>query len=209
MSNIKLAIIVSVALLATALISTGGYFGYQKWFKSETDQSNLIDNPSTTPDRNYAVYNAVLSNKLQHYDGSSTIVISEITGVNGKVGITLQEKFTELKLDTISSYNNENINETTLLRNLNFGNEYILLSKGEQEAYLSGDGGMWEDFYQQHPTAQGITTLSAVGFSNDGNQALVDILTISGFDVCDGTLILLEKANGGWTIVGSTLSLIC
>jgi len=49
---------------------------------------------------------------------------------------------------------------------------YELVDKAEIDAIFE-KGGWWTDYYKRYPNSQGFLTLSRVGFSPDGKQALL------------------------------------
>lgn len=61
----------------------------------------------------------------------------------------------------------------------------------------------YDGVYARYPDAAGVLTLSQVGFSSDGRQALVFYGLHSSADVGRGFAVLLEWAPGSWTIVGT------
>jgi hypothetical protein len=68
----------------------------------------------------------------------------------------------------------------------------LLLSSGTNQA--------WKNFYLQYPYAQGITTLSRVGFNHNQSQALVYLRTETDNLSHQEIYFVLMKENGNWRI---------
>ena len=70
---------------------------------------------------------------------------------------------------------------------------------------ITGEGAYnspkWQAFHLKHPDSAGVITLSDVGFSPGGDQALIYAASSSGSLAGSGGWILLEKRDGHWTIV--------
>ena len=56
----------------------------------------------------------------------------------------------------------------------------------------------WKQFYEEYPGAQGILTISRVGFNPDKNEAVVYIQNVASLIVASGKLFFLTKKNGSW-----------
>lgn len=59
----------------------------------------------------------------------------------------------------------------------------------------------WDDFYKTLPLADGIVRVSRVGFSTDGNRAVVYLYWSAAPLGGDGRFRYLEKKNGDWTVI--------
>ena len=70
------------------------------------------------------------------------------------------------------------------------------------ELFKSGDEAGWEVFHTRFPDAQGIYTLSRVGFNEEGNQALV-YMGLQSQDFTGGYYSFLGKDEGMWTSLSS------
>ena len=58
----------------------------------------------------------------------------------------------------------------------------------------------WDQFYEEYPGAQGILTMSRVGFNSDKSEAVVYIQNAATFMVSSGKLFFLTKKNGSWEV---------
>lgn len=60
----------------------------------------------------------------------------------------------------------------------------------------------WADFYEAFPNSRGFFSLSRVGFSDDGTQALVYYEQECGSLCGVGEYVLLQKIEGRWIVIG-------
>jgi hypothetical protein len=58
----------------------------------------------------------------------------------------------------------------------------------------------WQRFYEEYPGAQGILTISRVGFNSDKSLAVVYIANKACLMLASGKLFFLAKKNGSWEI---------
>lgn len=59
----------------------------------------------------------------------------------------------------------------------------------------------WDEFYEKYPDAQGIMTLSRVGFSADHSKAILGISNYRYIRASADVAVYLEKENGDWQVV--------
>jgi hypothetical protein len=83
---------------------------------------------------------------------------------------------------------------------MDLGSGYVLLSQAEMTQIFSQNRDGWAFFYELHPDAPGITTLSRVGFNDALDQALVYVGTMSHYLAGAGYFVLLQKVNGVWIV---------
>jgi hypothetical protein len=81
---------------------------------------------------------------------------------------------------------------------------YELVEKTEIDAIFE-HGGWWTDYYKKYPNSQGFLTLSRVGFSADGKQAMFYAVNECGGKCGTGTYVLMEKAESHWLVVKEIL----
>lgn len=175
-----------------------------------------IDDP-----RDYEVYSALIEQKAHINHGgegprmATLVVISEETvgGMRMLDGGTEAAKYEEqrkrylkenLKYLTQDLYNNfSTVNEKRyrLERKLDIKMEYRLYTDKDDEA-LSGKGfkEFWPAFYSRYPGSSGIMSLSRVGYSPDGNAAMVYVGVSCGGLCGAGYDIILVKEDGKWKI---------
>jgi hypothetical protein len=76
---------------------------------------------------------------------------------------------------------------------------YELVPAGK--VYFFTNGGWWPDYYQKYPGAQGLLTLSRVGFSPDVKQAVFYASNTCGGLCATDAYVVMERRDSGWTIV--------
>jgi len=81
---------------------------------------------------------------------------------------------------------------------------YELVDKAEIDAIFE-KGGWWTDYYKRYPNSQGFLTLSRVGFSPDGKQALFYTKNGCGGTCGTGTYVVMERADSGWKVLKEIL----
>ena len=81
---------------------------------------------------------------------------------------------------------------------------YELVDKAEIDAIFE-KGGWWTDYYKRFPNSQGFLTLSRVGFSPDGKQALFYAKNGCGGTCGTGTYVVMERADSGWKVLKEIL----
>ena len=150
-----------------------------------------------------AVYTAVLASL---YDAPAYVLLS--TTATDPVGVENTAEILAFALDNLPGVLPEtgqdfllrNADETALAAGMQIGAPYVLLTRQEMSDLFSENQNGWEVFYLGYPDAPGITSLSRVGFNPDMTQALVYVGTQSHWLAGSGTLMLLEKVDGGWTV---------
>jgi hypothetical protein len=86
---------------------------------------------------------------------------------------------------------------------------FISIEELKENFSYKFDGEMnWEAFHQKYPNAANIYTLSRVGFSHDGGQALVFVTNWCRFLCGEGNYYLLKKENCEWKIVNKEMTWI-
>jgi hypothetical protein len=102
--------------------------------------------------------------------------------------------------ETVDSFRARNDAAYPIRPDMDLGNPYTLLTQAERSRIFGQNQSGWEIFYNRHPQAPGITTLSRVGFNDSFDQALVYIGTQSNWLAGAGYYILLKKDAEGWSI---------
>jgi hypothetical protein len=77
---------------------------------------------------------------------------------------------------------------------------YSTPSEPKDEAWVEKVRSSWKQFYEEYPGAQGILTISRVGFNPDKNKAVVYIQNVASLMVASGKLFFLTKKNGSWEV---------
>jgi hypothetical protein len=102
--------------------------------------------------------------------------------------------------ETVDSFRERNDAAYPIRPDMDLGSPYTLLTQAERSRIFGQNQSGWEIFYNRHPQAPGITTLSRVGFNDSFDQALVYIGTQSNWLAGAGYYILLKKDAEGWSI---------
>ena len=101
---------------------------------------------------------------------------------------------------TLDSFKSRNDTAHPIRPDMDLGSSYTLLTQAEKNQIFGQNQSGWEIFYNHHPHAPGITSLSRVGFNDTLDQALVYIGTQSNWLAGAGYYILLKKGVEGWSI---------
>lgn len=183
----------------------------------QTQQPPSAQTPSvdvaTVPDPDeYAVWSILLEKKFAGTH-SKKLVIRDRTALH--VIAADIEKYAYLSEDAFSDLQAKNTEPYALENKFTVTLPCILISK-ETEATLFPltpnapldvhkiiDG--WRQFYREYPGAQGILTVSRVGFNSDKSQAVVYVTNHVSIAVFADRYFLLVKKNGSWEIQSEKL----
>jgi hypothetical protein len=77
---------------------------------------------------------------------------------------------------------------------------YSTPSERKDKAFIEKVRSSWNQFYEEYPGAQGILTISRVGFNADKSEAVVYIQNVAAFMAASGKLFFLTKKNGSWEV---------
>jgi hypothetical protein len=81
---------------------------------------------------------------------------------------------------------------------------YELVDKAEIDAIFK-KGGWWTDYYKSYPDSQGLLSLSRVGFSPDGKQAVFFASNACGGKCGTGAYVVMERIDSGWKVAREIL----
>jgi len=144
---------------------------------------------------------------LQKLYSAPSYVIMDATATGpsgvGETDSTLDHILQDMRSvdpETVDSFRVRNDAAYPVRPDMNLGSGYVLLSKDEMSLIFSPNQDGWQVFYDQHPDAPGITTLSRVGFNYALDQALVYVGTMSHWLAGGGYYVLLVKINGFWFV---------
>jgi hypothetical protein len=118
---------------------------------------------------------------------------------------TLRQKAPSLQQTTIDAFRRANARQAFLGRGFRFPVEYEIVDESRLAPIFKRDGGGWDAYYKQYPGAQGIATVSRIGFSADGAQALFYIKNSCGGLCGSGWYLIMEKRDGRWIIAKAIL----
>jgi len=188
-------------------------------------RNSLFQNSSITINSNaeseeleeYAVYSALL-NEMFVRDRAKFLVISDRAMFKDNFGeqkLSLDEKLQRKKKyypsvanDTFLDFDTKSTQSSKLKSNFNLSVEYVLINEDElTKNVLANEAEKEKDkrdgkyfLYEKYPDANGLISISKVGFNKEKNQAFVEVeLTFCG--LCgSGDYVLLEKEQGIWKV---------
>lgn len=178
--------------------------------QSSLSQGRPAETATVQDPDEYAVWNAVLSKK--YAQGSlQRLVIKDRTALEVKPERLhkledLSEMLSDLQAKNETKYALENkfsvklpcilISAETEKGLFPFASITVLDSDAIDKIQKS-----WHEFYQEYPGAQGVLTISRVGFNSDKSQGIVYVTNHASPLIGAGELFLLGKKNGAWEIL--------
>jgi hypothetical protein len=184
-------------------------------FVSRAESSAAQDAKPTTsdgvPDREeYAAY-AVLLKELFIFKNTKRLVINKHTLLdNMSIGVPKPTgEFSALSRQTADDFTSRNKQAYELSDQFNLDVKITFITSGEikkmfQKSFGNPDG--WETFHRRYPTANGMITLSRVGFNEDRSQALIFVGYGCGWLCGGGDYVLLKKKDGAWKIEAKSMT---
>lgn len=153
----------------------------------------------------YAVYSAVIDS-LYIVENIDYVVIRVMTDPY-PLGDTATVSHIRQKIAVpdalFDSYALANTASFPLERKFTIATDYALVQDSSVQRIWTEGG--WEKFYTLYPNAQGYMTLSRVGFSADGNTALVYVSNMPMFLAGHGVCVRCERQNGVWKVTGDVV----
>lgn len=180
-----------------------------KQAQSSSSQGRAVEVGTVQDPDEYAVWSVVLSKKYAS-GNLQRLVIKDRTSVDGRAkGLRkfehLSEAVPDIRAKNEAKYGLENrfsvelpcilISAETENRLFPFASITVLDSDAVDKIQKS-----WHQFYQQYPGAQGVLTISRVGFNSDKSEAAVYMTNKASLMMGAGKLFLLVKKNGLWEI---------
>ncbi|MDT8323707.1 MAG: hypothetical protein RRA94_06335 [Bacteroidota bacterium] len=161
--------------------------------------------PPTGGDDEYAVYSALIDS-LYIFDETEVVVIRDMTEPydlsddNSRSFVRDQLQVSDALIDAYVARNGPSV---ALRRALTIDLDYRLIADSTFQHILTTGG--YEEFYRRYPGAQGHLTLSRVGFSADGNTALVYASNTPAFLAGMGICTTLMKHGDQWRVTGHVI----
>lgn len=160
----------------------------------------------------YEVYSALIvkgfdliASCFKSFSEIQLIVIDDHTDTDDEYGDDLEETLQWVS-DHIPAVDSATLNDFKLKNDQSYplGNYFdlpvkVLLFSDEEMKEIFDDSG-WSEFYERYPSAQGIMSVSRVGFNVARDQALVYVGSSCDWLYGAGYYVLLTKKNGIWTI---------
>ena len=115
------------------------------------------------------------------------------------------ERFPTLKRDTYEDFWAKNAEPNVLTLSTTGSKPVRLITEEELDTIFKRGLDGWESYRKEFPTANGYIGLSALGFSRDGQQALVYFQTSSDWLAGFGSYYLLARTETGWKIAAEDL----
>jgi len=166
-----------------------------------------VPSPTPPPGLMDGEQQAVYAAALQKLYPASNYVIMDTTatspiGVDDTASILgrILQEMRAVDQKTADSFQLRNEKTWPVPAGMDLGSTYALISQAEMKQLFSQNQNGWQIFYEQHPGAPGITSVSRVGFNDRFDQALVYIGTLSHPLAGEGFIVLLEKVNGTWVV---------
>jgi hypothetical protein len=121
-----------------------------------------------------------------------------------QISTKFQKELPALQPASINSLREVNTHPATFRHSFRLPVAYELVNKAEFDAIFK-KGGWWTDYYTKYPNSQGILSLSRVGFSPDGKQAVFFASNHCGGKCGTGAYVVMEKSDSGWKVVKELL----
>jgi hypothetical protein len=187
------------------------YFGQTEQARTKVQTGKDTKSSSVTAEE-YKIYLTVLAGK------KGTFVISDKTGMDddSKNFESLEKRgFTpfleQINPKTKADFLEKNKDPVTLEKKLppDFHYTFISIKDLKEKFDYKFPGDMnWAAFRETYPEADNLYTLSRVGFSGDGRQALVFVTNWCGVVCGEGNYFLLQKENDNWKVVNKVMTWI-
>ena len=171
-----------------------------------------VGTPAETPSRTHLVAELsareldVLEALLRHehptaISTGARFVISELTSADMLLDTLPEEVPDDVSVETIRDFKRINKDRFRLPASLSCRLPIHYLTEDEAKSIWENrkrDG--WEYFYSLYPKSPGHITVSRVGFSPDGNTALVYHGCQSHWLAGSGRIFVLKRRDGGWHV---------
>ncbi|MBU7038781.1 MAG: hypothetical protein HXS52_12690 [Theionarchaea archaeon] len=151
---------------------------------------------------------------FRDYDQIEVIVIEKYTstGVFGYGDLSealewVRDEMPSVTQEMIDDFIDKNGKSYPLEDSFDIRKKVLLLEPDESREIFKDSSG-WSEFYSRYPDAQGILTLSRVGFNADMSKALVYLGGQCDWLFGAGFYVLLVKKDGEWSIQGEIMSWI-
>jgi len=105
-----------------------------------------------------------------------------------------------LQLATIEHFREANLWQAGLQQKFDLPLPYQLVAASTLDSIIH-DIADWPQYYKQYPGAQGFLTLSRVGFSADGEQAMFYVTNHCGGKCATGSFVVAQKRHAKWAVV--------
>jgi hypothetical protein len=119
----------------------------------------------------------------------------------------LRKQVPSLQPTTINTFREMSLHQAQLRPRFDLPLHYELVSPCKIDSIVH-DISSWREYYKQYPGSQGILSLSRVGFSPDGEQALFYASNHCGGLCATDSFAIMEKRGKAWTVVKEVIILV-
>jgi hypothetical protein len=174
-------------------------------------QSNVRPEDCVLTAEDYAVYSAILLDRgkpedpEERWDNKPDLIILELTDA-GEDGNSNMWGFRSMSKqrpggDTVDHFNSRRQSSCQLKTQLDAAISYQFLPREKYDGFFKKKGvAGWKDFYKRYPKSSGYWSISPVGYSTNGTEALVYVGHHCGGLCGTGHLVLLAKENDRWVV---------
>jgi hypothetical protein len=117
-----------------------------------------------------------------------------------QIGKFLRKQVPSLRPATIENFREANRSQVPLQPQFSLPLPYQLVAEGTLDLIIH-DIADWPQYYKHYPGAQGFLTLSRIGFSPDGEQAIFYVTNHCGGKCGSGSFVVAQKHGPKWGIV--------
>ena len=117
-----------------------------------------------------------------------------------EVSKSLREQVPSLQLATTDNFREANLRQAALQQRFRLPLPYQLVAGSTLDSIIH-DIADWSQYYKHYPGAQGFLTLSRVGFSPHGDQAMFYVTNHCGGKCATGSFVVAQKRDAGWAVV--------
>jgi hypothetical protein len=112
----------------------------------------------------------------------------------------LRKQVPSLQLATIENFREANLWQAALQQRFDLPLPYQLVPGSTLDSIIH-DIADWPQYYKQYPGTQGFLTLSRVGFSPDGEQAMFYVTNHCGGKCATGSFVVAQKRDAKWAVL--------
>jgi hypothetical protein len=112
----------------------------------------------------------------------------------------LRKQVPSLQLATVEHFREANLWQAPVQQRFDLPLPYQLVAGSTLDSIIH-DIADWPQYYKQYPGAQGFLTLSRVGFSPDGKQAVFYVINRCGGKCATGSFVVAQKRDAKWVVI--------
>jgi hypothetical protein len=180
-------------------------FGLLSLFSSAQTKQVADKIPIYDNDQAYRVYDALFRymGDNQHLHGDELAISTTTIVENPLLTQCLSDKANALPADAVADFKAQNAHFWTLLPRIPVGRNYELVSPADPRIEIEGlasNGAPGAQVHFPKPTFPGLWELSAVGFNQTQDRAIVDTFYTCGITCGFGGPFLMSKHGEGWQV---------